>query len=214
MIIRNQFKAINFVVIFIYLTSCRCDKQHTYRNIEKSKDYFASFNDGSFWVFKETSGRKENDTLILLNNNTSLDFKYTESNCDGDYFETITYALVSTKTNDSIKVKLFSGPNIDKYSLNGYFHGCYLINYHTIKKSTGEFQPYAKDTIDLFENYSINGKQFKDVIKIVHTEFRNAYTGFVPEFLHSPKIGLIEFKVYDTSLNQALKYQLIDYNIK
>jgi len=200
-----------FIIIFFTIHSCnRCDKEHTYSLTEKTNSYFGNFSNGEKWIFKKSSDSTFIDTLTLTNKSQKLEFSYTETECDGDFFEFITYQLISTRLVDTLTVSLKSGPNIDSYSLRGIYVGSEIACYHDISKSSGEFKynSYFGDELNVIETYDLNGVIYNDVIDITFNQFSPSFPEKAPRYFHSQEVGLIEFEIYNEILNKRDNYSL------
>ncbi len=200
------------VTAFSLIYSCNeCDKEHTYLLTEKTKSYFGNFSNGDMWVFKKNQDADFIDTLILRNRIDTLVFKYTESKCDGDYFELIKYQLISGSNVDTLKVELLSGPNIDQYSLKGSFDNQQLHCYHSIDKKTGEFNynEYFKDVLNILPEYELNNEHYFSVVDITFIQFQPVIPEKVPRYFHALNKGLIEFEVFDELANNRVNYSLL-----
>lgn len=210
----NILKFTIFIVVVLVFYSCsRCDKEHTYLLTTKSKLYFDSFADGDMWIFKKDQDIEFIDTLILKNRVDTLVFMYTENQCDGDYLEVVKYQLVSKSNVDTLKVELFSGPNIDQYSLDGSFDNHRISCYHNIDKKTGEFKynTYFKDVLNILSEYELNNIKYFNVVDITFNQFQPVFPERAPRYFHALNTGLIEFEIFDESTNSRVNYSLIKY---
>lgn len=208
---RCCFPVLIFMLLFLY--ACRCDKEHTYTFIKKSKDYFASSNTGDQWVYMSSDDSIFTDTLVLLNLSQRLDFKYTETECDGDYFEIIEYQLVSLKDNDTLSVWMKSGPNIDQYRLEGSYQQNTIVCNHIIDKSNGAFQYGSAfgDVLEVFEAYELNHRVYVQAVEITHHQFARSFPEKAPRYVHASGVGLIEFEVYNDLEDERVRYSLMEY---
>ncbi len=199
------------IVILFTIQSCnRCDMEHTYNMTDKANSYFGNFSNGEKWIFKKSSDSTFIDTLTLINKSQELEFSYTETECDGDYFEIITYHLISSSLVDTLTVSLKSGPNIDTYSLRGIYDGTEIACYHDIDKRSGEFgyNSYFGDKLNMLETYTLNGSIYNDVVDITFNQFSPSFPEKAPRYLHSKNVGLIEFEVYNELQNKRINYSL------
>ncbi len=199
------------VILFTFQSCSRCDKENTYHLTDKTKSYFGNFPNGEKWIFKKSSDSAYMDTLTLTNKSQKLEFSYTETECDGDYFEMMTYQLISADLADTLTAVLRSGPNIDMYSLRGIYDGVEIACYHDIDKSSGEFEynSYFGDEQNIIEIYNLNGWTYYDVVEITFNQFSPSFPGRAPRYLHSRNVGLIEFEIYHELVNKRVNYSLI-----
>ncbi len=200
------------ILILFSIQSCyRCDKEHTYNLTDKTKSYFGNFSNGEEWIFKKSSDSTYIDTLTLSNMSQELEFNYTENECDGDYFDIITYQLISSNLVDTLIASLRSGPNIDIYSLRGIYNGVEIACYHDIDKTSGEFEynSYFGDKLNIIEAYNLNGLIYNDVVDITFNQFSPSFPEKAPRYYHSKNVGLIEFEIYNELLNKRVNYSLI-----
>tara|TARA_B100000683_G_scaffold258510_1_gene281316 strand:- start:1130 stop:1765 length:636 start_codon:yes stop_codon:yes gene_type:complete len=200
------------IIILFTMQSCfRCDKEHTYNLTDKTKSYFGIFLIGEKWIFKKSSDSTYIDTLTLSNKSQELEFSYTETECDGDYFEIITYQLISSDLVDTLTASLRSGPNIDIYSLRGIYDGVEIACYHDINKISEEFEynSYLGDQLNIIETYNLNGLTYNGVIDITFNQFSRLFPEKAPRYFHSRNVGLIEFEIYNELLNKRVNYSLM-----
>ena len=200
------------MIILFTIQSCnRCDKEHTYKLTDKTNSYFGNFSNGDKWILKKSSDSTFRDTLTLTNKSQRLEFSYTETECDGDYFEIVTYKLISAGFVDTLNVSLKSGPNIDIYNLRGIYDGIEIACYLDIDKSSGEFKynSYFGDELNIIETYDLNGMIYYDVVDITFNQFTPSFPEKAPRYLHSRNVGLIEFELYNEHLNKRVNYSLI-----
>lgn len=202
-----------FLIILIssFLGSCWCDKEHNYYLLTKTKEYFAPLSDGSYLVFTDKVDSTISDTLTLRKYSRKMEFEYTESKCDGDNFETITYELISNDLEDSLRVSMSSGPNIDQYRISGKFRNIEIVCSHTIDVRTHkfEFSAYGKDILEEFQTYQIKNATFSNVVKLTFTQLK--YDNHIPKYAHSKNIGLIEFTGFDQLGKVEKTYYLKSY---
>lgn len=203
------------VIAFCLLCSCsRCDKEYSYSLTEKTKSYFGNFSNGDMWIFKKNEDAEFVDTLVLKNRVDTLVFMYTESKCDGDYFEVIKYQLVSKSNIDTLRVELFSGPNVDQYSLEGSFDHQKLHCYHDIDKKTGEFRYNTNDVLNILSEYNLNNEKYFNVVDITFNQFQPTNPRKAPRYFHALNTGLIEFEIFDESANSRINYSLLKFKKK
>jgi hypothetical protein len=178
---------------------------------DNTKSYFGNFSNGEKWIFNKSIDSVFIDTCILVNKTQYLEFNYTENECDGDYFEIITYQLFSSKLNDTVFIKLKSGPNIDIYSLRGTYDGNEIVCNHDLDKETGEFHynSYLGDELNIIKEYELNNVVYFDVVDIIINQFSPSFPEKAPRYFHSRDIGLIEFEVYNEFLDKRVNYSLI-----
>jgi len=198
------------IIIIITFQSCnRCDKEHTYNLTDITNAYFGDFTNGEKWIFTKSSDSSFVDTLVMTSKSQDLEFSFTETECDGDYFEIITYHLISSKLNDTMTVRLKSGPNSDNYSLKGFYDDIEIACYHQIDKSSGLFEPHPDNHLNVFETYKLNSNDYHDVVEKTFNTFSPSFPEEAPRYLHSNGVGLIEFEIFNENLNKRINYSLI-----
>jgi hypothetical protein len=142
------------VLVLVFAGGCRC-KHHTYLLTPTAKRYWTDFKEGSYWVFQNAEDAADVDTLTLINNKLGQEFSYAESECDGDYFEEVTYGLLSAKTGDTLNVKASARVTADMYSIRGMYHSVVVDAYASMDKSSGMFVGPPQDTITTHPNYPL-----------------------------------------------------------
>ena len=132
----------SILVSFFLLSviSCRCTKERTFYFTQTSRDYFGNFLPGSYWVYENIEDTTDYDTLFLADRVAELRFSYTERECDGDYYETIEYNLISNRTKDTLKVKMRSTVQGDQYYNRGKFTGMNFSCYFHYDKSDNKLR--------------------------------------------------------------------------
>ena len=207
----KAYYALLIIILFTIQSCFRCDKEHTYNLTDKTKSYFGNFSIGEKWIFKKSSDSTYIDTLTLSKMSQELEFSYIETECDGDYFEIITYQLISSNNVDTLIASLRSGTNIDIYSLRGIYDGVEIACYHDIDKSSGEFEynSYFGDKLNLIATYDLNGVIYNDVVDITFNQFAPVFPEKAPRYFHARGIGLIEFEIYNELMHKRVNYSLI-----
>jgi hypothetical protein len=205
-----EINVISIISLLLFISSCRCDKEHIYTLTQTSREYFSDFLQGSYWVYENFNDTTDIDTLTLMNRSAGLEFDYTERHCDGDYHEYVNYQLKSSKTNDTFDIKIWTNLNIDGYSIQGKYHNLNLFCLLNLDKSNETFyvNDYFHDILEFYSNYTIKNKTYSDVVRMTFTQFNPPFPDKAPTYYYGRDQGLIEFVIFDHSANAQKRFWL------
>ena len=202
------------LIVAITMGSCGfpCKNAETYRISDITLQYF-SFQEGSYWVYENSSDATDIDTLMLVDRESDFIFDYTEKSCDGDYYENTEYKLFSKRKNNTIlSVRIHSNPNYDFYTMRGEYQDLKLTHWIDTEKRQQKFSGVPSgNTIEMLDSYTVLNETFMNVIK--RTTNYSPYPDKESIYYYAPDIGLIEFSEINEQTDTRNTYLLKDYKI-
>ena len=197
------------LLLLLLINACRCTTAKTYLLTDKTHHLFVDFGNESYWIYQNEDDPSDIDTLKLCNKKMDLVYNTVETNCDGDYNETISYCLANGRQ-DTIKMDVRSGTTLDIIFTKGIYRNTQMSFYTDLDKEKNAFALNPKDTLKYHTIYSVKGTDYKDVYEFTLAQLKYSH----PErFIFSKDVGMIAFSIYDVQQNKQRSYQLIGYKI-
>lgn len=211
-------KTLIIIFCLIYFTSCnRCDNSAATKLYitDKTKQYFANYSEGSYWVFENYADSNDIDTLVLINKSFGTTPRYAEK-CIEYNDEYINYNLVSKISKDTLSANVSTNNNIDGFNLGGKYHSLQISCGFTTTKSTGDLWVNTTfgDVLQTYNSYSVLSKQYNDVFAMTFVQLSQSYHDRAPTYYYCRNIGLIEFIIYDEISSSKRTYCLKNYLIR